>query len=310
MEITLLALAMLREAGLEAYLALAVSRQFGVLRRDFLSPHQFDQAFVGLVLPDEGLLFLHPAAPHCPPLGIPWDVQGILVLICTPGGGGFARVPVSRAEDNLREHWIELAVGPRGDAAGTVMTTYRGQENMELKSLLAPLTPAQRADVLMTAIGSRLKNAEVGDLVIRNLGSYREPLEVEFSVRLPAFAKRQGNQLIFSPGLFAQVLLPDLDHERRTQPIYLPYPFVARIVEKISLPEDFQVQHVGPRSYRSDIGTHLVETEVLPRGLVWERKLVQQRIFFQRGEYFALQHFLSRIRNADSAATIALYKAR
>ena len=283
MDISLLSLAMLREAGAEAYLALSVNRESNVLRPELLEPHQFDQALIAVILPDEGILFTHPGAPNCPPPDSPWYVQGALALVCTPGGGAFARVPVDLPSENLFETFFELTVNEEGDAVGRISTTIRGQDNMRLKNILLGLDPAKLKEAIQSLVWSHLKTMEIGQTTVSNLMDFGEPLVLEATVRAPGFASRQNNRLTFNPGALARPPLLSLEEERRAQPIYLPYPYTDRILVRIAVPEGYRVERSAPGTYQSDIGRLQTEVEILPGGAVWRRELKQERVFSSVG---------------------------
>jgi len=311
MEITLLALAMLRQAGLEAHLVLAVDRRRGIMRPGYLDPRQFDQALVAVLPPGGGARFLHPSAPGCPPLGIAWYVQGALALVCSPAGGRFARLPVAAAADNVREHLVELKIESNGDAEAVVATTYHGQESMRIRNLLAPLPASEREELIAATAGGDPTAAEIVAVSFSGLECSGSPPRVEVRMRLPGFARLDGGGIAFEPGLVAPLLEAEPVGGGRTPtptrnlPAYLPYPLTVRVEERISLPPGFAVADAGPSQYLCEFGRHGVETELIPDGLVRRRRLVLERVFFRADEFAALRRFLDSAAAADGAAVVA-----
>lgn len=300
MDITLLTLAMLRQAGLEAYLVLSVSREEGVLRYTFLDSQQFDQAFVAVRLPGEEIVFDHPSAPNCPPNSVPWYVQGSLALVCTPAGSIFARIPVDLPQTNQTRHHLELWLDAGGNARGTLESSYTGQEGMELKNLLQHRDEREREEFFRRDLLRRMPDVELAGFSLAGNAEHPDELRVMMNFSLRGLARESGEGLEFR-SRFDSILLDDLlANEERRQPIYLPYPYTVGVTEEVHLPEGFSAMIPGNRLLNSDVGEHNVSTRATSDGFVRERNLVQKRVFFDSSECRLLYLFLRQVREALS----------
>lgn len=305
MDITLLALAMMREAGLEAYLVLSVSRQVGVLRYSFLDSQQFDQAFVAVRLPGDEIAFSYPAAQNCPSNAVPWYVQGSLALICTPAGSMFARVPVDLPEANQANYHLELWLDTEGIAKGALESRYSGQEGMELENLLHYRSKPEREEFFRHDLTQRLPNVEFSGFELSGFEEKSDGLQVKINFSLQNYADKSSKGLEFRSH-FKGILLNELSsEENRRQPVYLPYPYTINVTETVHLPEGFSVSIPGDKILESEVGEHRVGMKATRDGFVRERKLVLKRIFFDTSEFQLLRNFLQQVRNALSETIVA-----
>lgn len=308
MEATLLALAMLRAAGVRSFLALAVDRRRGILRPTLLDPYQFDQPLVAVVLPDDRLLLLQPSVQDCPPLGVVWWVQGTLALVCTPSQGVVVSVPVDKPEANRSDYELDIALGREGVATGKLTATFSGQTAMQMKTVLRPLVPEDRKEYLRALFKKSLESLEIGKVTILNLDDYRKPLGVEMELVLPGYGRVKGGGLEFVPGLIAQSSDPSLGGEKRLHQIHLTYPRTERLIVSIDLPSGFRAEHFQDANYESDIGSYRVSSGLLHSRFTWRRELVRNRIFFDRREIIDLDLFSQFVKEGDLTPAFAYEK--
>lgn len=305
LDITLLALAMLRAAGVDAHLALSVNRKFGILSPYLLDPHQLDQPLLTLSLPDGRMLFLQPAVHNCPSLGVAWWVQGTVALVCKPGGGDFVRVPVDQPQANLMDFHVDLSLDSKGDAAGSVTITISGQQKMILKEALAPLSAAARIEYVSSWSLARLRHAEPGKIEVLNPGDADEALQIKLELLITDFADRRGKILEFAPGSLVRSNEPELSSVRRLYPIQFPFPATTRIRVAISLPPGYSAEAPDSASYSSEIGSYTISCRTAPGKMEWYREMVKNKIFFRRSEYVDVSMFQQYALEGDLAVVRA-----
>lgn len=296
LEITRLAVTLLRAAGVDAYLGLAVSRETGVLRYTFLDPQQFDESFIAVRLPGDDVAFLQPSARYGPVRGISWRIQGALALICTPDRGFFARLPVDNAIDNRRSTVLELDLSADGVASGTIAIRYGGQESLSLKERLSGRDAADWQAWFQAWIRTSLPGTEISTVTLTDAA---DGLEARMRLSTARLVTRKGDEFLIDPAIFADPAPDPALWQQRRHPVYLPYPRQEDLTLRLKLPAGARVVLPGARKVDSDVGSLVSQWESGEGALIWRRNFIQDRIFFDRTEARRLATFLREVREAQ-----------
>lgn len=250
-DLSVLLISRLRAAGVDAFPALVLTGDEGVMETDFPN-FGFNHVIVAAVRNGD-TVWMDPTCFHCPLGELPSGVEDIAALIVTDSGGILTRTPSSWAEDNIIRHNTALVISDTGlvrfdsqiDFYGNLALYYRnrldGSDRDELQSILNSLFPGGE------------KNIRVTNHEIRNQKERDEPLTFNVSGERLRSLNRIGSIYFLQPDLFNTLgMVEELNLDKRITPISLGYPWTIEdsirvtwessfAFDSLSLPPDCSV---------------------------------------------------------------------
>lgn len=234
---TLLA-AMLREAGIDARVAMVRTRDRGPIDLEIPTFAAFDHVIVNV--PQDGLWLdgtvMHHGLGEIPPPDR--NVPSLVVDTSNGGGGVLVTIPEMAPEEDwaLRDETIVL--NPEGEAQIDAEVTARGNQAAEERSLF------RNSDRPYSVLGNRLQRVfpelEVQSAAFEKTGLDDPEVHFSWKGRMPRFARREADGLSAPLGL----VIPDIPLDRvapdRTIPVYLPPPFRASLITRLTVPPAFR----------------------------------------------------------------------
>lgn len=234
-----LLVAMLREAGVEARVALVRTSGRGAIDTSIPTLAHFDHAIV--YVPDEDL-WLDGTVLHHAPGELPPPDSGVLALVVDAFGdepGLLTTTPKMRPEDAMirEEHEIrifesgradvEASVEAHGDSAALERTFFRDHEDP---------TRVLQNRLRLDEPDLRVTSATFGpiDLLV-------SPVEYEYRAVIPDLARVSGDELEVPIAFGVRGMPNDVPLADRTLPIELPDPFLHEIETRFELPDGYEV---------------------------------------------------------------------
>jgi Domain of Unknown Function with PDB structure (DUF3857)/Transglutaminase-like superfamily len=206
--------AMLHEAGIESYYALANSER-GVVDPSFASMAECNHAIIAIKLPDDapakglysvvnhpklGRLLLFDPTSETTPLGyLPDDLQESRVVVVTANGGEIVDVPAHPPEANRLDLAAKLTLDGSGALAGDVRYVRTGLFAAHMRARLATMNESERKQYVERTFASHLPQSSVSDLVIENLDDLDKDLVVRCKLTANGYAKRAAGMLLVRP---------------------------------------------------------------------------------------------------------------
>jgi len=237
-----LTLAMLKEAGINAWPALFISEEDGHMFRDAPSITYFNHVI--LVIEEDGKkYYVDPLVKGYRIGEIPSDEKGAWLYVVNESGGYCDRVP---ADDDSLCSTEELDTYTiRGDGSALFESSAKldREDSIEFSHALGELTDDDRKDLL-----KNIEKKSVGSKVLEFSHSGREnpyaSLTMKLKMEIPNIATVQGKMLIITP----DYLKPDIAF-LTTERIY---PVVFRSSSKSSsriqykIPDGYRIQEIPP----------------------------------------------------------------
>jgi tetratricopeptide (TPR) repeat protein len=231
---------MLKEAGLNALLALIPTRDAPALSEDFPSA-LFDHCIAAVALKDK-TVFLDPTAETCAFGDLPLPDQGRKALLFYADGYRIEEIPVFPAQHNYLRQEVRL----RSDAAEAIS----GEKDVRA---VGSYSQAQRAWLLYTqpeliqeTLNQRIQEISIGAKLdgyrIQNLGELSRPVILSYSFRGPEYFT-YGGRLRIMPQL-AGLDTSLVAKETRRYPIDFGVMDVRESVFEIELPPNFTVRYI------------------------------------------------------------------
>jgi hypothetical protein len=276
----LLLVDLLKEAGIEAYPALALLDPDGRVDRDFPSPYQFNHLIVavpadGLGLDADapvavGYLFLDATQETG---GLAWlqpAVQDQEVLVVRGGRGELVRTPVRNAQEGRRLD-VTLALKPEGEASGTARLELSGESGAAFYHLNGGANPQEVDRVVRRVFASLLPaGANLSDLHWRMADGGVPGVTLEAKVSIPPLGAAGEGALPPLP-VPSMVDLPSSGLlDGRTLPV-VETPFASRVTWRVTLPQDACKSEGADVDVRNDLGAFRQKVTVQGRELTLER---------------------------------------
>lgn len=314
-----LLVAMLREAGIPAYMVIARLDRDRVVRGEFPSPIQFNHAIVAIPVGDEvalptvvpvpGLgraLFFDPTDPFTPLGDLSDQLQGSFACVLAPGVEHLVELPrFAPGQDYRTERTVDIALEPNGGLALSGRFTGSRQAGVVMRAALKQATQPGEIDKLVIGqLGTRLKNATILDRkAVDDRAADR--CELSFSGALPGYMQLTASA---TPVVRLDVLgrshIPNLTETKRHLPVFLrPVEMVDEI--RLALPAGYGVAEVpAPSSVSSEYGRLSVQYVVEPGLVRMKRSFTLERKVVPTGEYAQLKQFLADVARADRSSIL------
>jgi transglutaminase-like putative cysteine protease len=234
--------AMLKEAGITAYPALTLTRNRGVLMKEFPS-QQFNHCIAFVPLQDD-TLWLECTRDFLTAGELPADVEGCDVLVVKETGGEIIRTPQSGSDENRWTSTVEGTLTSTGALRFTGRVTATGNVGDGLRVGLSSLKPDEREQGIGRLLGQYVPKLDVHEYEIDHLtDTYERPLVIRFSGTVHGFGLRSAERIFFNPNLLNRQTADDVPSEKeRRFPLYLGDASMAGDSLVLSVPTGFEIE--------------------------------------------------------------------
>jgi len=310
--------ALLREVGIEAYLAVArVDAEIGI-EPNFPSAAQFNHAIVAIrVAPEVKLpavadtpkgrfLFFDPTAEHTVVGDLPAALQGTPVFVQQAGNDGLLslpRIPPEQGHALVRR--AHLALTSEGKISGHLSIECEGQAAAGLRHAFSIATEKDPANALArTQLGDVARAARltgVGHEDNLATGTSRLSFDLEKENYFPV---QRNSVAIVRTDVFARGALPTLAaHPRRLPVMLMAIAFDDEA--EFALPKEMRAEELPSRvALTSPYGHYLREITATEGKLRLVRKLTLESQVVAPANTAALRKFLLDVSNADHASVV------
>lgn len=306
LERTMLFVALLSEAGIDAGLVSIVSREGSPLNTSVPTTDPFD-TFAAAVKDESGWSYLDPATPHCPFGMVAPEKQGIVPngIIVKPDRTRITEsitVPSTPAARNVLLRDVTVEIGEGGAARVSVVDEGEGLVDLDHRARYAALDDAARRSALESWLKETIPAAELESASFDEIETYAGKARIRYRFSLPGAVSIAGDRLILSPSLFEDGISARFTADRRRTPVRFPYR--RKMVERIAftLPPGY-VLGEGPRPSSVREGP-LSLTTVCAQDeegkVIFSRRLEIDAMVWPVEEYPRLKGFFDQVREAGS----------
>lgn len=300
-EITMLYLAMLKAAGLQAYAMRVVNRDRGLFTTGYMYFDQLDDTIVLLEL-DGKELVLDPGEKMCPFQTVSWKHSFATGLRQSAAGSALATSPSQPYKSNTIQRIAELNLDPHGAIDGNVRIIMTGQEALywRQKALENDDTEVKKQfEVWVKDMVPDGVEAHVDHFI-----ALADP-----SNSLAAVVKVQGaagtatSKRLLVPGLFFEThgSHPFVAQDKRIAPVDMHYPELISDDITYELPAGFTVES-APQPGKIPWEGHavmLIGSKTDPTEVNVTRTLARSFTFAHNEDYQALHDFYQKVATAD-----------
>ena len=280
---------MLKELGVRAYPVLIRTSPGGKVATQPPSLAPFDHAIVYVPALK---LFLDGTAERTGSGELPYADQGMLALIIDGGDGQLVVTPVLPAQSNRIQRSLDIAVQSDGTANISEAWTIRGQTASWWRTRF--VDPALRKERFEKLINATFPRARVERFTISDPDDLEQPVTVKATYQVPAFARKQGAELMTDLSLGTAFTNQYAPLSSRKHPVVYAYPWAQDVTLRVRWPAGYAVQ-TKPRSAQiSALGGALSfhqRVSQAPRALTIVRRLRVARHRYRASDYPALRGF-------------------
>jgi Transglutaminase-like superfamily/Domain of Unknown Function with PDB structure (DUF3857) len=301
-DITRAFVALARDAGFEAGVARVAARDNKIFRNNYLSFYRQLDSEVATVKVGDRVLAFDPATPFCPFGLVHWSRTNSAALRFSDNPPAFFSIPIYPPDMALTQREIALTLDPQGGLAGTVKTTYSGQEALVRRLEQIHDDDAARREALEKELGDLLPMGATAKVVkLENIDNNDPSLIVTYEVAMPGLATAAGDKTLLPLSPLAGAGQYPFRHVARKYPVYVPFPFRQFDDIVITLPEGL-IAEVRPPQRKSDndfSAFFAVCGQEAPNRLHIQRDLSIKKSYFAVEQYAALKAFYDQVRSID-----------
>jgi cellulose synthase operon protein C len=258
-----LAIAMLKEVGIEAHFVIIRTSHLGEIDYDLPSLGIFNHAIYYLPDIDGKEYWIDGTATFYDATELPSGDEGSNTLIVQPGGqSSFKRVPFSAAEANGAVFTTVLKLDNEGNAAGYRSSEFRGLYNPIVRRTYEnPVKAKEIVDRILVSSypGSRTWNIELSDL-----NDYATSERLSYELEVSQFAVKRDDALVLPSTLFVDQLSQRYAHlSEREYEMVLSYRWNRSNILKIIVPDGYgNIQLPGMKNVKTEFGTYTRTCEI------------------------------------------------
>ncbi len=313
--------AMLREAGIPSYLALAQTER-GVIVPDFASAITFNHVILAIPLPADvpadglsavvdtkrfgKMLIFDPTSEYTPFGYLPYYEQENYILISTPQGGELVHLPLADPATNKFVRTAKLELHPDGSLSGTVDETSYGWMATSRRERLLSSTSTDRTKQLEAFLGSFLRGFHLTKASAENVEKVGEPLTLHYEFTADSYAKTAGDLLVVRARVIGEKGsdVAEGDVARK-----LPVQFQDTSLEtddfEIKIPAGYTVDDLPrPTKTETEFGSYISQTQVAGGTIHYTRTFQRKQVLVPLEKMDELRKFNRQIAGDERASVV------
>jgi hypothetical protein len=304
-QLTELFVAMVRAAGMKAYVMAVTNRDRSLFLKAYPSFAQFND-YVAIVNVDGKEQFFDPGSRFCPYQHLAWKHTSSGGLRQTDGGSEINGTPSEPYTSSRTQRIADLVIDQHGAVTGTIKLTYIGDPALHWRqqSLTGDATSLEHD--LNDNINQLLpQGMEVKVTSIEKLADYEQPLTVNLAVNgiLGSFT---GKRILLPGDVFESNSRDTFPHEKRDIPVYFSYPHVLQDAVRVKFPATLNVESL-PSSEKipfQNFAVYDMSTSSTPTSVTVQRNYLLGEIIYMPKEYPELRSFYSKMETKDQENVI------
>jgi len=299
-DLSTLMVQLLRDAGLEAYPAVILTKHNPPFLQNFPSPAQFSKMIV-YVFGSENPVWIDPASSFADYQILPWEDQGKSALIVNSESGSFSTTPSCRPQDNLISHYATMTISKDGSVAVNGWTAFSGLCREDFARKLHDMTTdAQRRKYAKETVCPFTPDAEITQLDIPEDLRSQGGLRIGCAFTSKSIVETLSDRLILNPALCHRVSAKAFESEQRENPIFFKFPYIINVSLKIEPPEGYQVER-PPKPFKRSrpYGDYIRYMERSGGELYYQKKFTLPEISFPARSYPEIRNFYFLLESLD-----------
>lgn len=298
--------AMVRAAGVPAWMMIVPNREYKIFVPELLSTQQFSSE-IAIVKLDGKEVFLDPGTKFCPYGLTDWRYSAIKGIRQAEGKGTeIVETPVSNYNQAMITRFTRLKIGGDGRAEGGLGVAYYGLEAMERRREGGRTDAEGRKKLLEDEVKSWLSSdSEVTLTNPPDWDKTSESMSVHFQIKTPMMIGA-GKRLLIPLHPFEFNSRARFAASQRANPIYFYYP--SREIDEmhLTLPPGLEVENL-PADDGQKLTYAIYKSEQKPEGpngIFAKRDLIMGGLAFPQNMYGEVKSFYDKVKAGDDQQAI------
>jgi tetratricopeptide (TPR) repeat protein len=295
-----LAIAMLKEAGIDAFYVLVNTIDEGI-NKNILPSIAFNHTIVG-VNTSNGILYLDLTAQHYPVGSVPRSDLDAFALAIKSGSSGPFYLTASHFKESNKSRIAEIRVHDDNSILSHLKTIRTGRQSAYFRSNYRFLSEKEKKKKLTETLAQSYANVELIDFEINNIDSLSHTLEYRYKFKAPDFINQAGDlKIIKLPWTDNFEPIKALSYETRIFP-YCYWPTADTIREDITmhLPAGYKpVQLDNELKYSCDAAEYTLSLSFKNNILSGTRVLINKMSNISPELYADFKKFYNNVVQAD-----------
>jgi hypothetical protein len=252
-------------------------------------------------------LIFDPTNPYVPVGQIPDYEQGSYAVLAAGADSQLIALPVLKPETDTIDRKANFELTADGTLKGDITVLRYGALSSRMRGTLAMDSDKEQRELVERSLQHDFSTFTLGDEKAAHVRDLDKPLEMDYSVTAPLYAKGAGNLLLVRPRVVGTDI-DGLDDKPRRVPISFEGVGTWRDEFDVKIPAGYAVDDV-PDPVSVDVGFATYRSEVKAEGgsLHYKREYVLKKVELEAGEYAKLHKLESAI-TADENSSAVLKK--
>lgn len=233
--INLLLVALMKEAGLEAYPVLISTRGHGKMTELYPLMSQFNHT-MAFVQFEDGALILDGGNPHRPMGMIRQSALNGKAWLVHPTAQQWLKIG---AMVGASTYFAKMNLDADGHLSGTITEKFEGYNAAAIRGGLDEDGPEK---VIGTLFDEKYPESKIEQIELSEADDPTQDLRADMSVTIPNFAQQISGRIYLDPNIVRPFEESPFKLEDREYPVEIPYPLHENFILNLSLPEGYTLE--------------------------------------------------------------------
>lgn len=299
-EITRLFVAMVRAAGIPAWVMTVTDRSETFFEQKYLSMSQFN-AEIAIVRLNDKDVFLDPGTTFCPYGMLNWKYSGTQGIRQTAGGSTeIVSTPLPEYMAAITKRVARLRMDDHGQVEGSLAAGFFGQEALQRRLEGLQTDDVGRTKILEDEARSWFSaDAQISVTKGPDWNAVDAPLIVEYKVSSPMLISA-GKRLLMPSNIFDFNHPVMFAHADRVHPVYFEFPSRQIDDVRITLPDNLQVESLpASETVKLDYAIYKADRTQDKNVIISSRDLAIASFAITLSDYKSLKGFYDKVKEFD-----------
>ncbi len=249
-------------------------------------------------------LIFDPTNPYVAIGQIPEYEQGSYAVLAAGADSQLIQLPILSPKADITERTAKFELTPDGTLKGDVAVIRNGARSDDWRGTLAMDSDKEQRQLIEKSLQQDFSSFTLGTEKAENIRDLYKPLELDYSVTAPVYAKSAGALLLVRPRVLGSVA-EALDDKPRKYPISFDGVGTWTDDFDVKIPPGYTVDDL-PDPVNVDVGFATYHSQVKAQGdtLHYQREYVLKKLTLAPGDYPTLHKLESAITTDENSDAV------
>jgi len=240
-DLSTLMISMLDIAGIDAYPALALTRNEGIVLEDFPS-NQFNHCITCVPL-EKDTIWLECTADFIDIEDTPYNIEGINTLVVKNDDGELIRTPQKEAKSNKWKSLVTGKLNNKGALSFKSLIDVTGNQKNGFRRFAGFSKAEEEKKVITNQHIKFVPSAKISSYLLTETDLPFKPFLIEAEGKYKGFTNTIGNRIFLNPIIFNRETTDDIPREETRQyPLKILYPYVNIDSVAFIIPSGYELE--------------------------------------------------------------------